>query len=707
MIEYSSEAKMRKKYFIFILFVGLLLVGCTNSKVTDNQLLNDFVTSLSFEDNLSENLDFSTSYMWEGTEIEASWESSNSDIISNDGVVCVTVENEIVSVLGTFTLNDNMQEKTFEFVTEASGIEAMLEEAKTKVYLPSQINEDIELEKNLVYSIYHIYIDWESSDTNILDISSKGDVAEINYATTDRDVTLTATLNYKSVSLNTELDIEILKYDTTELENKLSAIDIPVYLTNSFEFPSELTLENTTYLIDWISSDTTKLSNDGEIHPTTEDINVSMTANITFDDISISHTFNTSVAAVSDTYLLQSALESLDIPAKLTASITLPTSLENEITATWTSSNTSLLSNNGIINNNIASYTNITLSVTLEKDGTTMEKQYNIMVGTEDHMFMDRNFMGEKENLVIEEQKLVLASNALEGTYYTDEIETSEFQSVVPSWAATSSTSATCELAISIRCNDVWSKYLSYNEWGLGLDNTLIDQSDEFVEFSEDITKMVAGNYGDAFKMKITLRRDSLNDASPEVSLIALAINFKDLTYDYDVDISNLEKHVDYDVPKLYQQDVPDIGNSICSATSSTMLLMYKVHEFEDELPHRYVASLVYDYGNEIYGNWVYNTVTMGAFGEDSYVKRFYSINELLTSLATLGPMAASVKGYVINDVYSYNTAGHLLVVRGYDIDDDGNITMIINDPNVSTTLCHMTLENFQNIWRNVSYIVE
>ncbi|MFA6662389.1 MAG: hypothetical protein WCS56_05095, partial [Bacilli bacterium] len=168
---------MRKKYFIFILFVGLLLVGCTDSKATDNQLLNDFVTSLSFEDNPSKNLDLPTSYMWEGTEIEASWESSNSDIISNDGVVCVTVENEIVSVLGTFTLNDNMQEKTFEFVTEASGIEAMLEEAKTKVYLPSQINEDIELEKNLVYSIYHIYIDWESSDTNILDISSKGDVA--------------------------------------------------------------------------------------------------------------------------------------------------------------------------------------------------------------------------------------------------------------------------------------------------------------------------------------------------------------------------------------------------------------------------------------------------------------------------------------------------------------------------------------------------
>ncbi|MFA6843827.1 MAG: hypothetical protein WCR33_05470, partial [Bacilli bacterium] len=87
---------MRKKYFIFILFVGLLLVGCTDSKATDNQLLNDFVTSLSFEDNPSKNLDLPTSYMWEGTEIEASWESSNSDIISNDGVVCVTVENEIV-----------------------------------------------------------------------------------------------------------------------------------------------------------------------------------------------------------------------------------------------------------------------------------------------------------------------------------------------------------------------------------------------------------------------------------------------------------------------------------------------------------------------------------------------------------------------------------------------------------------------------------
>lgn len=698
---------MKKKYFILGLFICLLLVGCTDNKATDNQLLNDFITSLSFEDTPSKALPFSSSYTWEGEKIEASWSSSNSNIISNDGLVCVTVENEIVSVLGTFILNDNTQEKTFEFVTEASGIEAMLEEAKTTVLLPSETSDDIELEKNLVYSIYHIYIDWQSSDTDVVSISSKGDSAEINYSTSDKNVTLTATLNYKTISLNTELDIEILKYDTTELENKLSAIDIPVCLTDSFEFPSELILGDMTYLIQWTSSDATKLGNDGTIHPTTEDINVSMIANITFDDISVSHTFNTCVAAVSDIYLLQSAQESLDIPAKLTASIILPTDLGNEIFATWTSSDISLLSNDGIINNSIESYTNITLSVTLEKDGTTMEKQYNIMVGTEEHMFMDRTFMGEKENLIIKDQKLVLENNALEGTYYTGEIETSEFQSVVPSWAATSSTSATCELAISIRCNDIWSEYLSYNEWGLGLDNALTKKSDDFVEFSEDVTKMIDGNYGDAFKMKIVLRRDSLNNVSPEVALIALAINFKDLTYDYDVDISNLEKHVDYDVPKLYQQVVPEIGDSICSATSSTMLLMYKGHEFEDELPHRYVASLVYDHGNEIYGNWVYNTVTMGAFGEDSYVKRFYSINELLTSLATLGPMAASVKGDVVNDVHSYHTNGHLLVVRGYDIDEDGNITMTINDPNVSTTLCHMTLDDFQNIWRNVSYIVE
>ena len=178
--------------------------------------------------------------------------------------------------------------------------------------------------------------------------------------------------------------------------------------------------------------------------------------------------------------------------------------------------------------------------------------------------------------------------------------------------------------------------------------------------------------------------------------MIALAIEMSN--YTYNVDISSLPKEVKYDVPKLYQHEVPSIGGIICSATSSTMLLKYKGHDFSDkaQYEHEYIAGIVLDHGNNIYGNWVYNTIGMSSFGETAYVKRFYSYEEMLHCLATTGPIAASIKGTTITSVRTYTTAGHLIVVTGYKIEGN-NITIYVNDPNIVGVAVEMTLQNFLN----------
>ena len=144
------------------------------------------------------------------------------------------------------------------------------------------------------------------------------------------------------------------------------------------------------------------------------------------------------------------------------------------------------------------------------------------------------------------------------------------------------------------------------------------------------------------------------------------------------------------------------------------MLLKYKGYNFTDKNPleHEYLASIFYDYGNKIYGNWVFNCVGMSSYGERAYVKRFFSVNEFLYSLQEVGPMAASIKGTVKyysltqNNSSSYTSAGHLLVVTGYEITPSATY-IFINDPNVSGVAIRMTLPDFLNIWRNVSYIIE
>ena len=109
---------------------------------------------------------------------------------------------------------------------------------------------------------------------------------------------------------------------------------------------------------------------------------------------------------------------------------------------------------------------------------------------------------------------------------------------------------------------------------------------------------------------------------------------------------------------------------------------------------------------HNIYGNWVYNTIGMSSFGETAYVKRFYSANEMIQCLATIGPIAASIKGTTITNKKTYTTAGHLLVVTGYKIEDN-QTTIYINDPNVPGVEVTMTLANFLAVYRMVSYVIE
>lgn len=178
--------------------------------------------------------------------------------------------------------------------------------------------------------------------------------------------------------------------------------------------------------------------------------------------------------------------------------------------------------------------------------------------------------------------------------------------------------------------------------------------------------------------------------------------------YKFKVDISNLTKEKIYDVPKLYQNEVPSIGNSICSPTTSTMLLKYKGEDFKefDEYEHRYIAYKFKEYNSGIFGNWVYNCVGMSSFGYNAYVSRMYSIDELVYHLATVGPCGLSVKGQMTSSEKNYYTNGHLIVAIGYKYVDDV-LYIVCNDPNVPNVYCEYSINVIKNTWRNVAYVIE
>lgn len=312
----------------------------------------------------------------------------------------------------------------------------------------------------------------------------------------------------------------------------------------------------------------------------------------------------------------------------------------------------------------------------------------------------------ELDNLVYKNGKIEVLDKSKDGILISPVVNTKKFLKLTASWSAITSKGNTIEVMIQILNNGKFSKYFTYGAWGLYDDNIYYNQDDEFVYMDVDEVIMKDGFLGEGFRYKVILKNDA------KLSLINVALKL--VNYTFKVEDKCLPSYVDYDVPMLNQYIVPVIGPEMCSATTSTMLLKFKgfdFSKFDSEFEHRYVAGLVADNGHHAptYGNWVFNTAVISAFGVDSYVARQYSWEELKYHLAKVGPVGASIRG----DVGLYKTGGHLIVVRGYKI-VDGKTYVLCNDPYIDERFgkglwvyYEFPLDVFMSFHRGVIYVIE
>lgn len=681
---------MKNKYFMLFILL-LLVINLIACKQTNEDILNEFINQYQIENKIEKE------YSYKSKTIRTSVDSNMQTVITNEGDILYTIDEEIVYLNITFELEGTKISKEFEYISERNE-NKVFEEAYKALEIPSETENDLILKNTVRYGKYTFYVTYNSSDPSTL--SNNGTIFLSNI---DKDVQLSVNLRYKTIEKTIQTNIKILKVNEQEFIDLVKNLIENKTINENINLIKEIEFKNKTIYLTYESSNKEVLSNEGIV--TYPNINTEVSLSL-HSSIGYTYQFDITVCALTNEEILEKTSKEIIIPSKISENIFLPNSLSNNITCSWESSDQSLITNEGefLYNGNEAK--NIILTCTLKKGEDIMTKEYNTIAIKENHMFIDRTFEGTLNNVCIENGKLVLKENETSGYYETKEIETLEFNEAVASFSAITDKNRTCEMFVSICVDNKWSKYLSYGEWGLGLENKAKDDSDNTAKLVTDEIKTVSNN-ANKFKLKINLKRKSLDYPSPIVSLLALTLNF--VSYEFEkFDINTLPNDVHYDIDNLYQGDVPVIGGSICSATSSTMLLNYKGHSFKGlaAYEHEYIAYLVRDYGNEIFGNWSYNTITIGAFGENAYVKRFTSIEELMFHLANVGPVAASIKGYVINGIKDYNTAGHLIVVSGYKI-ENGEISFYIDDPNVRSENVIMTKENFISVYRFVSYVVE
>ena len=695
------------KKILLIILAMLLLAGCT-PKQSDIEILNEVMNTIDLPLETKEDLELPSTYTYEDKEIVATWNSSNVDALSNEGKIFRGKEDQLVTLSLSLQLNEDKITNTFDITILALEKEVIANQILDLIQVPNEATEDFVLSSFVKFDDNNYKVNWESSNEEV--VTTKG---LVTYQAEDTEVTLTATISYDKVKYSKEFKVVIKAFDTTEMKNYLDSVTIPSETSEKIDLPTSYKSNNNTYDISWKSNNEDILSNKGEIGISLKDTVVTLTAYIKIDNVTLSKNFEIKVLKSSNDQVLEILNDSIRVQKMANSDIYLPTNLGNNITCSWTSSNESILSNDGKIITTVNGPQEVILTANIKIGDETMTKEYKIIVNKTDHFYLTDKFEGTMENVHLSDDgRIVLNDNAVVGTYYSEENNHRPFYEAVASWGAVTTKDATCELFVSIKVGDTYSDYISYGEWGLGLQNKCVGQRNNLIRLVEDEIKVLNSKEATGFKYKFVLRRTDAKTPSPEVFLIAFSFNMNN--YSYSVDKSLLKDSVRYDVPQLYQHDVPGIGSIICSATSSTMLLKYKGHDFSkiNVLEHEYIAGLVKDYGNNIYGNWVYNCVGMSAFNEFAYVKRFADTNEFLYSLQEVGPMAASIKGTVkyvktVNGQSgSYTTAGHLLVVTGYEITDAGTF-IYINDPNVNTVSIKVTLQDFLDIWRNVSYIVE
>lgn len=333
----------------------------------------------------------------------------------------------------------------------------------------------------------------------------------------------------------------------------------------------------------------------------------------------------------------------------------------------------------------------------IPEDGDYYKNQ--VKLNNKSIMFCANEFKGEFNSVHFENHGLMLDAGATEGYFISEEIDMGgSFKNMLASWNS-SSAGGTVEVSVSVKLDDgSFTTWYSWGEWS-AIPETSGSKSneDEYGSVGIDILTLKKQCQG-IVKYRIDIKQTG--ESSPIVYNVTLACDKQN---------GNLTAPADtykkLDVPYRRQMDVPEIGGSICSATSLSMVMLYHGEQIDDIAD---IAWGVRDWGEEIFGNWAFNVAYAGELGYQTYID-YYEIDAIKHAISTGHPIVSSIRvkaGQLAASGYpGYTTNGHLLCVVGYE-EKDGQKWLLINDP-AHPEVKAILESDFENIYRGVSYIVQ
>ncbi len=327
---------------------------------------------------------------------------------------------------------------------------------------------------------------------------------------------------------------------------------------------------------------------------------------------------------------------------------------------------------------------------------------------------------------------IMLSEGVTEAVYTSAEIVIEPFEYLVMSWNADTPEGTWVEVTASVWLDnqDEWSDYLTWGKWSPFIKRSsqasLSSDDSPYVNISQD-EFYVRGNpaQGDTaakIRLKVVLHRDNPDTESPVLWYLHGTVRttgtepakvFKDGLGD------NPDYTCEVEVPQ-YSQSIrsPNIGGVICNPTTTTMLLngVSAREGIALGLLPEEVAMGCYDYRANNFGSWSFAMATAGSYGYRSFVEysTIEGIKRHLKSGAAVGASVAYSNDpddplYLENATGS--TSGHLIVLRGYFVDEDGVEWFISNDafsPTNEQVRRFYRVDQFEKCWsRNTIYVVK
>lgn len=314
-------------------------------------------------------------------------------------------------------------------------------------------------------------------------------------------------------------------------------------------------------------------------------------------------------------------------------------------------------------------------------------------------MLSANEFAGEYDSVFFKNDGLMLMPGATEGSFVSEEIDLGgRFKNLLASWNA-SSAGGTVEISVSVKLED--GSFTGWYSWGVwsAIRGVSGSKSMEDQHGKVDIdTLTLKKECGGIVRYKIDIKQTG--DESPVVYNVTLSCDKKDSALK-----APEETAKKLNVPYRRQGDVPEIGGSICSATSLSMVLLYHGEEGLDVAD---TAWGVRDYGAQKFGNWSYNVAYAGELGYNAFID-YLDIDGIKYAISKEYPIVCSIRvkaGQLAASGYpSYSTNGHLICVVGYE-ERNGQKWLLINDP-AHPEVKGMLESDFENIYRGVSYVVQ